>query len=87
MELNDFYEKGQTKEITELSYTHYEERRQLKLVMINEIYQKDKQMNKKKHAAQTIKVNKASFICKINSTCLNHVYVIIIWYNFSLFSE
>jgi hypothetical protein len=62
MQLEDFYEKGQTDEITELSYSHYEQRRQLKLEMISELYEKDKQKSIKKRAAGTIKVNKAAFI-------------------------
>jgi hypothetical protein len=62
MQLEDFYEKGQTKEITELSYSHYEQRRQLKLEMISELYDKDKQKSMKKKAMGTIKVNKAAFM-------------------------
>lgn len=43
--IKDFETKGQNPEITKMTYAHYEERRQLKLSMINDLYQ---HMNKKK---------------------------------------
>ena len=58
--LKDFQIKGQSDEITKMSYVHHEERRQLRLLMINDLYQHIKHLRGQKHE-EGVRVNKLTF--------------------------
>jgi hypothetical protein len=60
-QLKDFEVKGQSSEISKMTYLHYEERRQLKLMMINDLYQHIKQ-SKKHKLNQSVRVDRQTFM-------------------------
>lgn len=60
-ELKDFEVVGQKEELTKMALSHYEERRYLKLTMLDDINERIKQA-KKRQTSQAIRMNKLSFL-------------------------
>ena len=58
--IKDFESKSQSDEISRMSFVHYEERRQLRLLMISDLYQHIKQLKGQK-PDDGLRVNKLTF--------------------------
>jgi len=60
-DLKEFEKRGQSEEMTRMTYVHYEERRQLKLAMLDDLNERIK-ISKKRKVGENKRINKLTFI-------------------------
>jgi hypothetical protein len=67
-ELKDFEVVGQREELTKMALSHYEERRYLKLTMLDDLHERIKQAKKRK-TSHAMRMNKLTFLNVPHKNC------------------